>query len=107
MTAGSRLSFSPTFLIRSVIDLIQSWSAWAMFKRQMSTPAPISFSNISSLSVAGPMVAIILVCRLIFFTPSEELPFGINYECFKFIFGHSILIFEEPFSHHCNPCSSA
>ena len=40
------------------------------------------------------MVAIILVCRLIFFTPSEELPFRDQLRMFQiYFFGHSIFEF--------------
>ncbi len=51
----------PTARIRCKRALCSAWEPWEKLSLATSTPALISFSNISGASLAGPMVATILV----------------------------------------------
>ena len=63
MTATWRPSWFDTSRTRLIMDPAQAPDPCAMFRRMTSTPAAMIRPNRSTLSVAGPRVAMILVCR--------------------------------------------
>ncbi len=63
MIATSRPTRWLTARMRRMTSRVQSCFACAMLRRTMSAPARSIFSSISSLSVAGPSVKMILVRR--------------------------------------------
>jgi hypothetical protein len=63
ITATCRPRLFETWRMRWISDAAHSPVPWAMLSRKTSTPALMSCPSLSKLSVEGPSVAMIFVCR--------------------------------------------
>jgi hypothetical protein len=64
MIATWRSAAADTARMRAMAAPCVSCVPWEKFNRNTSTPAPMSARIVSSLSLEGPTVATILVCRI-------------------------------------------